>query len=370
MNKPLFTTSLLVLAVNNATAGSVTSSGDDLIISTNGNLSIKTADKSKSFAIGGRLQWDYDATESTDNDKKTDDFDVRRARIYVKGSVNDWGYKAQFNIAESDGAKGGTAEDLYLNYTGFGSAVQVKIGKQGQPFGLERLTSSKDTTALERGALTEFHTPGRAAGIQLHGKGSNWTYGVGLFESNGDEANDFDKTALTGRITFTPVQNDTMLMHMGASFTNQGADEAEDEVESYGVELGAALGSVHFQAEYFDTEHGQQDLDGFYLQAGWIITGESRPYKNGLFKRVKPNSDMGAWELVARYEDGDGKYSDIGLASEQKYNGQQYTLGVNYYATANARIGLSYMSGEADDAKDKGKTFDGEELRARVQFAF
>ncbi|ROS02064.1 phosphate-selective porin OprO/OprP [Sinobacterium caligoides] len=370
MKQPLFATTILLLAINEATAGTVSSAGDDLIINTKGNLSVKTADNSKSFAIGGRLQWDYDATESKDNEKKTDDFDVRRARIYVKGHVNDWGYKAQFNVAESDGAKGGSAEDLYINYSGFGSAANIKVGKQSEPFGLESTTSSKDISALERSALTEFYAPSRAAGVQLHGKGSNWTYGVGLFESDGDGSNDVEHTALTGRVTFAALHTEQALLHVGASFSSRDAEESADEVDSYGLEFGAAFGPLHLQSEYFASEIGSQDYDGYYLQAGWIITGESRPYKNGVFSRVKPKGPLGAWELVARYEDGDGKYSDIGLESEQRYNGKQYTVGLNYYATKNTRLGLSYMDGEADNAESGGTRFAGNELRGRFQFAF
>ena len=79
------------------------------------------------------------------------------------------------------------------------------------------------------------------------------------------------------------------------------------------------------------------------------------------FKRVKPSSPKGAWEVVARFEDGDGKYSDVGLATT---DGEQTTLGLNYYANSNVRLGVSYMDGEEANGTS------GDEVRARLQYAF
>ncbi|MBO2672599.1 OprO/OprP family phosphate-selective porin [Shewanella algae] len=338
-------------------------------LNTDGGIKVANHDKSATFQLGGRLQFDYDATESKDNQLDTEDFDVRRARLYVKGHVGDWGYKAQFNIAESDGGKGGNAEDLYLSYLGFGKQAQITIGKQAEPFGLERLMSSKDISALERSAMTELHSPGRALGVKLHGVGSNWTYALGVFESDGDGGNDFEHKAMTGRFTYTPYQVGDAVIHLGASYTQRDADVSEDEVNGYGLELAASSGPLHLQAEYFGSEFGDEDLDGFYVQGGWVITGESRPYKQGNFGRVKPGNAYGAWELVLRLEQGDGNYGDIGLdKSTQVYDGNMYTLGVNYYADKNVRLGLNYSKGEAEDLL--GNEFSGSELRARFQYAF
>ena len=179
MSKKYLGLALAISAASAAQAGTVTSSGKDLVIDTDSGIKVKTSDNSASFQLGGRIQWDYDATRSDDNGVDQTDFDVRRARLYAKGHFGDWAYKTQFNVAESDGAEGGDAEDLYIRYLGFGSAANLTIGKQKEPFGLEELTSSKDMPALERSAMTERYAPGRSGGIQLSGKGDNWTYGIG-----------------------------------------------------------------------------------------------------------------------------------------------------------------------------------------------
>tara|TARA_R110002167_G_scaffold71688_4_gene202088 strand:+ start:2905 stop:4002 length:1098 start_codon:yes stop_codon:yes gene_type:complete len=365
MKLKLLSAAMIAATATTVHAGTVITDGEDLIISTQGGLKVATKDKSASFQLGGRLQWDYDATESKANAIDTTDFDVRRARLFAKGHYGDWAYKAQFNIAES-GDGGGDAEDLYIRYTGFGKMANITVGRQKESFGLEELTSSKDISLLERSAMTEFYAPGRSGGIQLHGKGSNWTYAVGIFEADGDSKNDFDNTAITGRVTFAPIKTATTVVHLGAGATRRDADVSADEVDTYNIELAGAFGPFHAQAEYFDSELGQVETDGYYVQAGWIITGESRPYQDGKFKRVKPGTD-GAVEVVVRYEEGDGKYSDIGLESDQ-LDGEQTSVGVNYYANNNVRLGLSYMDGEARDAS--GNKFKGDELRARLQFAF
>jgi len=361
MSKKYLGLALAISAASAAQAGNVTTSGKDLVIDTESGIKVKTSDKSASFQLGGRLQWDYDATQSDDNGVDTTDFDVRRARLYAKGHFGDWAYKTQFNVAESDGADGGTAEDLYIRYLGFGSAATVTIGKQKEPFGLEELTSSKDISALERSAMTERYAPGRSGGIQLSGKGSNWTYGIGYFEAGGNGSDDFNNTAVTARGTVAPIQTNNMVVHLGAGYTTRDADTQADEVDTFNLELAGASGPFHAQAEYFDSEEGQVDVDGYYVQLGWIITGESRPYKAGAFKRVKPASPKGAWEVVARFEDGNGKYSDVGLATT---DGEQTTLGVNYYANKNVRLGMSYMDGEEANGAS------GDEVRARFQYAF
>ena len=361
MSKKYLGLALAISAASAAQAGNVTTSGEDLVIDTDSGIKVKVSDNSASFQLGGRLQWDYDATQSDANGVDTTDFDVRRARLYAKGHFGDWAYKAQFNVAESDGADGGDAEDLYIRYLGFGSAATVTIGKQKEPFGLEQLTSSKDISALERSAMSERYTPGRSGGIQLSGKGSNWTYGIGYFEADGDGSDDFNNTAVTARGTFAPVQTNNAVVHLGAGYTTRDADVQADEVDTFNLELAGASGPFHAQAEYFDSEEGQVDVDGYYVQLGWIITGESRPYKAGAFKRVKPASPKGAWEVVARFEDGDGKYSDVGLATT---DGKQTTLGVNYYANKNVRLGMSYMDGEEANGAS------GDEVRARLQYAF
>ena len=214
--------------------------------------------------------------------------------------------------------------------------------------------------------MTELYAPGRNAGVQLHGKGGNWTYGIGIFEANGDDSNDVDSTAITGRVTFTPVSNDKSVVLIGVGYTDRdadtGGDTSAEESDAVSLQLAGTLGSFHAQGEFFDGEFGGEDADGYYVQFGYILTGEKRPYKDGKFKRVKPSSKSGAWEVVVRHEEGDGRYSDIGLGNT---DGEQTTFGVSYYANNNVRISASFMTGE-DDVTG----LEGDEFRLRTQLTY
>ena len=366
MKRKILSVMIAGLAATGANAGTVTSDGDDVIISTKGGFKVQTADKRNSFNIGGRIQWDYDNTDVDGQDEaSTNNFDIRRARIFLKGTFEkDWHYKAQFNI-DDDGSKSnaGEIEDLYIRYTGWGKAANVTIGNQKEPFGLEQLTSSKDISILERSAMTERHAFGRNTGIQLHGKGSNWTYGIGAFENEmDDEKKGAEDIAITGRITYAPVNEKGNVFHLGAGFTERSGSNTDTE-SAYVLEIAGVAGSFHYQGEYFDTDLGNGDnIDGYYVQAGWILTGESRPYKDGKFKIVKPSGDAGAWEAVVRFEEGDGKYSDVGLG---KHDGEQLAIGVNYYPNSAVRIGASWMTGEDDITGEEG-----DEIRVRFQYVY
>lgn len=355
-----------------AMAGTVTSDGADLVIKTKGGLSVATADKDYSVQLGGRIQYDYDLTEF-DSATKTDDFFVRRARLYVKGNVaGDWSYKAQFNILNGGEVEdtalgtggeaadeGGTPEDLYIRYNGFGKKAVVTAGRQKMPFGLEALTSSKDISMLERSAVTEAYAVGRAEGVQLSGSGANYTYAVAVYEGDTGSQPSGD-SSYAARATFAPVRSDDLIVHLGVAFKDEG-----DDVEALGLEAAAVAGPFHAQAEFVDAEAGATSTDAYYVQAGWVITGEQRPYKGGKFKRVKPASDSGALELLVRYEDGEAKYSDIGISGTTT-DASSYGIGLNWYVNNNVKLGMSYMDGETEGAG----SVDGQEFRTRIQLTF
>ncbi|NND00033.1 MAG: ATPase [Gammaproteobacteria bacterium] len=317
-------------------------------VSTKGGLQVTSGEYE--FKFGGRIMYDYNKSEKngvTDEDG----FDLRRGRVYASGKIGgNWSFKTQFNV------DGGGAEDLYLRYAGWGKAANVTIGKQKVPFGLEALISSKDISVLERSAITELYSIGRAESIQLHGDlGVNSTYAVSAFAQD-QEGTDDDEIGFAARYTIAPINTDTSLVHLGLAYRDIADSDA------FGVELAAASGSFHIQAEYADGDFAAESLSGYYVQAGYIFTGESRPYKSGVFKRVSPSSSSGAWEAVVRYEDGDGNHSDIELG---RTDASAYTVGLNWYAHKNVKLGVNYTDGD-----DKLDDDDGSEFRVRFQLTF
>lgn len=316
-------------------------------ISTKGGLKVSSGDYK--FQLGGRIMYDYNKAEEN-GIVDEDGFNLRRGRIYVKGNIaKNWAFKSQFNT------NGGGVEDLYLQYKGLGKAAQIKIGNQKMPFGLEELTSSKDISVLERSAITERYAVGREEGVTIGGAlADNIWYGIGTFFV--DEDTDDTELGYAARAAFAPVNNDGSVLHFGAAIKSVGDDDA------IGLEAAAVAGPFHIQAEFVDGEEGSTDVDGYYVQAGYILTGESRPYKGGKFKRVKPAGNGGAWEVVLRHEDGDGSHSDIELGTT---DATATTVGLNWYPHKNVRFGVNYTDGEDNNSSDEG-----EEFRIRFQLTF
>ena len=337
-----------------------------------GGLKVTDKEKDIQFQLGGRLQYDYNYASFDDgqNDSIRDEsnLDIRRARIYVKGSMGNWGFKSQFNVAE-DGADGGSVEDLYVTYQAH-EAAKITVGRHKEPLGLEELTSSKDISFLERSATTEMFALGRNTGVSVSGSPANWLhYSTGIFEdADEDGVTDPDQEAshiaLTSRLAFTPIQQDGLLLHVAGAFS-----ERENDVTYGGFELALVAGSFHVQYEYMSNDNGDQagSTEGEYVQLGFIVTGEQRPYEGGKFKKVKPEGKNGAWEIVLRLTQGDGNYSDTELGST---NARESGVGVNWYANNNVRLGATYSVSETKYDNAFGNKDEGEEFRLRSQFTF
>src|SRR5262249_30564479 len=103
---------------------------------------------------------------------------------------------------------------------------------------------------------------------------------------------------------------------VGTNLVSTGAMPDADRSTLIKPELAGAFGPFWAQGEYFrdwvDLRTAPDPtFDGWYAEAGWIMTGEHRPYKGklGNFERIKPdhpfslkNGGWGAWELLGRYD--------------------------------------------------------------------
>jgi len=120
------------------------------------------------------------------------------------------------------------------------------------------------------------------------------------------------------------------------------------------LEFGAVHGPWSLQAEYLkmyvsSPERGNPRFDGWYVAGSWILSGESRSYnrKGGFFYKVAPNNPIargtrgkGAFELVFRY-------SDTDFTDRQVHGGEfrRWSVGANWYATQQWRLGINYGQG-------------------------
>jgi phosphate-selective porin OprO and OprP len=99
------------------------------------------------------------------------------------------------------------------------------------------------------------------------------------------------------------------------------------------------------------------EFNGWYAQASWIITGESRPYNvaNGSFSNPKPRIPFsldswgsGAWELAGRYSDLDlNDHAGVlggALPAGGIRGGDQriFTAALNWYPNSVLKFSLQY----------------------------
>ncbi len=344
----------------------------------------------------GRFHLDY-AAHSEDNAELGDGFRVRRARIGLNGNIDDdWRYQIEYDFAED----GSAARDVYLRYTGF-DAGDLTIGHFKVPFGLEELTSSNNITLIERSLPTTTFAQSRRVGVGYSASADNWTasvMGFGQGSGSGTRSTDGDEgLGVGGRFTFNPIKTDNQLVHLGIAATweqpeDDGIEEVRfrtrpesrptkvrlvdtgsisdvDNITQLGLEAAWQSGPFSVQGEYIRSDvsrgNGESDVDfsGWYVSGSWVLTGESRGYRGGVFRGVSPNLTSGAWELTARYSSVDLDDTPTVFGGEE----QNFTLGLNWYANDRIRFMANYVN---VDSERGGVSDDPHIFLMRAQVAF
>ena len=318
--------------------------------------------------LSGRLMLDY-AFYDEDIAGLDDGGEIRRARLAVKGQLaDDWDYKLELDFAGGDTE----VKDAYIGFSGLPLGA-VTLGNQKVPQSLEELTSSRFITFMERSLPNAFHV-GRRLGVQFQHHSDNFGIQAMLF---GQEPNDSTGGEGFGaRGYYTPLRTDDQLIHLAASSVWEDPEDGDfsqvryrtrpeshvtdirlintghiDNVERQridGLEAAAVFGPVHLQAEWLGADVSREfgpdyDFSGYYLLAGWFITGESRPYRKGKFDRIKPLGDAGAWEVAIRA-------SHLDLNDGAVSGGEEDNLGlaVSWYALPNLRFTGEYIDVDTD----------------------
>jgi phosphate-selective porin OprO/OprP len=407
-----------------AFAGAVTSKEEIAVSTTGGGIKIKS-DNGNSFQLGGRIMYDMDFFDGLYNSNfgaadanlgdSSSEAEFRRTRLEMKGSSGkSWGYEFVVDIDEGDAE----IDTGYIAYKGF-SFADVVLGRFKAPFGLEELTSSKWISTIERSPTTEIGflsgKPSFQLGLQGHTKSLFW--GASIIDEDNEDSAGKDEYSLAGRLGGHFGVGANGFVHLAASYALRNfGDDGEnrfrsrlgvhttdrvtagrigvDDADQFGLEAASVFGPFSLQGEYrmaeFDAgdesvpgsgvnNNGRTvsdvDLEGFYIQASYFLTGESRGYKGekGAFDKVKPKGPNGAWELVAKYEDGEVDVDRF--ANESEY--ELLTLGVNWYANNNLKFMLNYLDADTDNftssagaSLDAVGEEDGSAFSLRAQYAF
>ena len=353
-----------------------------------------------SIKIGGRIQVDATAYKGGFT-SHNDGTEIRRARLFVKGNLGKaWGYKFQYDFTD-DGIDG--IQDAYLDFKGFEN-YKLRMGHFKEPFSLQNMTSSKYVLFTERG-LPHVFAEGRNPGLQLSRNGENWSAAVGLYGEGREGASDDNDEGLgaSGRFTYAPIYEKTRALHLGAStsYRSTGStdtlrlrerpeshltdtrlvDTGSFDADNYARFVGEAAfiyGPFHMQGEYYHTSvdrditiNADLNFSGFYVEGGWLLTGESMNYiaSKGSFSRITPKGivgkgGIGAWQVALRF-------SSVDLTDEDITGGEEdnFTLGLNWYATPNIRFAANYVN--VLDVKGGASAGDEpESFQLRTQFEF
>lgn len=346
----------------------------------------ETADGAYSFKIGGFAQIDAGAFGDDKRDQP-DGTQIRRGRLNVSGTIaRDWNYKFENDF----GLNNSVITDAFVEYAGL-APVTITVGQFKEPFGLEELTSDLFVTFMERASNVAF-APDRQLGAMVSTRGEapyigNWTAALGGFGANSSVSSTDDESKdAAARVTFAPFAAPTEVLHFGASAAYRKPDRASntytvssrpetrltntllsintgtisnvDNVNLLGLEAAAVYGPFSVQSEYMvsdvERENGfsNQKFDGYYVEASYFLTGESRAYnaKKGIFDRVKPQSNFnpaagnwGAWQVAARYSDLD--LNDTVIKGGDMKN---WTLGLRWIPHPNLSFMLNYVKVNTD----------------------
>lgn len=225
--------------------------------------------------VRGRLH-----TNLTDND--TDDvrsFDIRRARIDIKGAVTErFEYRLQVDFA------GASAKllDATAAYT-FDQALKITIGQFKIPLSLENLTSSPKLETIDRSQVVEAlvargkdvigNHNGRDIGLQASGALFDignlklLEYTAGVFNGAGINAVDVNVNKdYVARLVVHPVAG----LDIGGSYYNgyAGKFSAGKRRDRAGAELSYTLDPFTVKGEFIYGKDSVTEKTGWYAQAG------------------------------------------------------------------------------------------------------
>jgi phosphate-selective porin OprO/OprP len=265
----------------------------------------------------------------------------------------------------------------------------IQMGHQKEPFGLEVMTSSNNTTFMER-AITNVFAPERNSGIRVHNAFAEdrVTAAAGVFRDTDDGGrNSGDGNyAGTARLTALPWTDEEngRFIHLGGAYSHRnprddiayesrpsahlapdfvGVEGAAAAVNLFGGEGAFCYGPFRAQAEYMlssiDAEEaGDPSFMSYYAYASALLTGERYKYKKSeaVFEPVEPKknfrqdgSGVGAWEAGIRF-------AFLDLNDQEIYGGEltDITVGLNWYMTPNARVMFNYVNSSVENLEGAG----------------
>jgi phosphate-selective porin OprO/OprP len=335
------------------------------------------------FTIAGRLMFDYGNFDyKNEPEASFTGTEIRRATLESFGELSkNIGFKFQIDFARTVFQ----FKEVHIYFKDIPViGGRLTIGNVLVPFNLDKITSSKFITFMERATPASYMLTFKTG--FMYENFNIWKNRIGFqiaYTANGEEIRGInyhltEGQNLSSRLTINafekPSKNE--LLHLGISFTHKNPvkiDEAPDKVYAIavrpeadmakvslfhvfhdvnnvligGFEAAYTIGSFSVQGEVVNagisTENGKSFVPSYYGYVSYFLTGEHRPRSSkNAFGRVKPIKEFnfkdkwGAVELAARYSS-----FDLSTAGQGKLN--DFTFGVNWYLTSYTRIMYNYI---------------------------
>ena len=380
---------------------------------TNSVIAQETVDKpfKKTLKMEGRMMYDFTFLKAGDYSFAGNKF--RRLRLAAKGKVSE---RVSYSM-DLDLTGGKIAyRNVFLRYTFPEKYGFLTVGSFEVPTGLDMLISSKYITFIERAFVVTTQYGKHNTGFEYSNhKLVDGKMGLQLATTfNGVPSLAHQDKKLGGGVNFIgrlvglvyENKEKRQLLHLGINYENR-RDEVEDfgykpfktennmgkttainsvgnlkNTSDIGFELATSFGPISIQGEYeigsIITDVDVFKTNSYYGYISYFITGEHRPYKNGVFGRVTPKSEfmknggIGAIELVARYSvmDLNGNM-DVNNVDNNDYKIGNITIGFNFHLNKNTRIMYNYVNGNHNDLAPvsyNGENLSGHLTRFQIDF--
>jgi len=239
------------------------------------------ASASRLIQLSGYTQVRYKSQQETG---KVDGFDIRRARLDIRGNVSPYfSYRLQTDFA-------GTPKliDAYAEIKIY-DCFNFTIGQAKIPFSMENLASSNKMESIDRSQVVEAlvgrgqdvigNQNGRDIGVQLGGSFGKYEnrflfdYKIGVFNGAGINQEDKnDNKDFVGRLVAHPVKG----FDVGGSYYtgtgNFGKPTATNQDRNrYGIELNYEYKRFFVRGEFIEGKDGAITRNGWYAQTGYYL---------------------------------------------------------------------------------------------------
>ena len=358
----------------------------------NNGFKMRTPDNQFKFQVGGRIMHDWGFFNESETFESTfgqqeNGARFRRVRFFMAGILYNT-VKFKWDIDVDGGSNGVTFKDMYIGIAHIPILGNFQVGHFKRPASLDSVTSSKYLTFIERSLTnTFFKTRNTGFAFFNHAMDKKLTWSVFVNKETSERPPDFRVDGdwnVTSRVTGVPYisEDGKSWTHLGVSWSYEKATDnqvtfngaRDTEITSsflttgvigarkfniVGLEGAINLDQFSLQGEYVITdvkrdENTNGQLDAFYIQGSWYLTGENRRYstRKGVIARFKPNQNFswnkkwsegrgtGALQLAVRYAELDLNDQSAGIAGGEQ---NSLTLGINWELNPVSRIMYNYV---------------------------